>query len=174
MPGVYPPEDEPQHESPHTNDEGSTTSKNDQHDETVLSDIQTQLRSKFPRYTDEQINGIAVEILKGQSGSTYQARRSALSTAAAGIIEEQALTPQQQSNVDQMLQAHAGIDPAGAAGVQPRQQQDTTFTSTSTTTSTPTCPPQHYAHIMRQLQEQQMREEQSPTNGQAESHEDGF
>ncbi|KAK3686663.1 hypothetical protein LTR37_019594 [Vermiconidia calcicola] len=173
MPGVYPQEDEPQHQSPYTNDEAQATIRSvDQHDEPILCNIQAQLRARFPRYTDERINGMAVRMLELRSQSTYQARRSALSTAAAGTIEDEALTPQQQSCVDQMLQAHARIQATAAVGEQ-QQQQNATRTTTSTTTSTPTCPPQQYAHIKRQLQEQQMREEQSPTDGQAESHEDG-
>ncbi|KAK3699549.1 RNA polymerase II transcription elongation factor SpEAF [Vermiconidia calcicola] len=136
----------------------------------VLMNIKQQIRAKFPHYTDEQINGMATEMLKSQSQSTNQARQSAMN-AAAGI--NGGVAPQQQAHGSN-AQAYAHNQAAAyqnASNQMPNanyvngdvgaQQQGAAPTSTS--------PQQHYANVMRQRQMQQMnvRMQHSPPGGHA-------
>ena len=124
----------------------------------ALFSIKAQLRAKFPGYSDEQVNGMATEMLKSQSQSTNHARQSAMN-AAAGI--NGGVAP--QNNLQTYGHNQAAYQSNSQMSNGNYMNGDTTAQQQPNMAAVSTSPQQHqYAALMRQRQMQQMRMQQSP------------
>ena len=122
----------------------------------ALLNIKSQLRAKFPLYSDDQVNNMATEMLKSQSQTSSQARQSAMN-AAAGI--NGGVAPQSHGNNMQayaqnqaLYQGNNSLPNGNYVNADNSGQAQTNLGSASTSPTQ-----QQYAALMRQRQLQQMR-----------------